>query len=241
MLNWLRPKPACPIDPADREWIDARWQWLEGEFGTQRLRQASMILPTAEFFPDPFHGTEEHARRELDRLCGYTSIDPAMVELSFFKDRNPFCIDEGNFWAAGLYDQQGRRFRVCLEEGQLDDPLATITTIAHELGHLLLLGQGRITEGTEDHEPLTDLLTVYLGLGVLMANSAVREFDNDVAGWSMYGVGYLGMQHFGYALARFAYSRGEDGSTWMKELRLDVRSAFKQSMRYLQADVVKTG
>ena len=49
------------------------------------------------------------------------------------------------------------------------------------------------------------------------------------------------MNEFAYALARFAQSRGENGSAWMKELRLDVRAPFKQSMRYLQADAVKTG
>jgi hypothetical protein len=45
--------------------------------------------------------------------------------------------------------------------------------------------------------------------------------------------GYLGMPVYGYALARFARARGEDGQAWSAELRLDVRSAFKDSMRFL--------
>jgi hypothetical protein len=48
--------------------------------------------------------------------------------------------------------------------------------------------------------------------------------------------GYLGMREYGYAFARFAWARGEDGSGWSRELRLDVRSAFKQAMRYLSAE-----
>ena len=48
--------------------------------------------------------------------------------------------------------------------------------------------------------------------------------------------GYLGMPEYGYAFARFALARGEDGAAWMRELRLDVRSAFKQAMRFLAAE-----
>ena len=43
------------------------------------------------------------------------------------------------------------------------------------------------------------------------------------------------MQYYGYALAKYARVRGEDGSAWKRELRLDVRSAFEKSMRYLAA------
>lgn len=43
------------------------------------------------------------------------------------------------------------------------------------------------------------------------------------------------MPVFGYALARFACSRGEDGAGWSRELRPDVRAAFKQGMRFLSA------
>jgi hypothetical protein len=41
------------------------------------------------------------------------------------------------------------------------------------------------------------------------------------------------MPAFGYGFARIARSWGEDGAKWAHELRLDVRSAFKEAMRYL--------
>jgi hypothetical protein len=239
MFGWFRSKPQCTIDPLTREWVDKRWDWLEGQFGLERLRSATVVLPRHEFFPDPYSGTEEDARRMLDRVCEYMEIDPTTVALSLYEDRNPVYEGEWRQGTAGLYHQEAGIFRVWVEVGNLDDPLNLVGTLAHELGHVLLLGHGRISEEVEDHEPLTDLLTVFFGLGVFTANSVIREnywHEGQVSGWSMGRQGYLGMPVYGYAFARFARARGEDGSDWAGELRLDVRSAFKEAMRFLAQD-----
>jgi hypothetical protein len=236
MFGWLRSKPGCPVDPATREWVDTRWAWLEGQFGLERLRKARVVLPRPEFFPDPFHGAEEDARRMLDRACGYMDIDPATVELSLYEDRNPVYEGGWRHGTAGLYHPDGGKFRIWVEVANLADPLALVGTMAHELGHVHLLGHGRISDEAVDHEPLTDLLTVYFGMGIFTANSVIREHywhAGQVSGWSMGRRGYLGMPVYGYAFARFARARGEYGEEWVRELRLDVRSAFKQAMRFL--------
>jgi hypothetical protein len=238
MFGWFRSKPECPVDPAMREWIDTRWAWLEVQFGPERLRTARVVLPRPEFFPDPFRGTEEDARRMVDRVCEYMDIDPATVELSLYQDRNP--VNDGKWrGTAGLYHPEGDKFRIWVEVANLNDPLAMVATIAHELGHVHLLGHGRISDQAEDHEPVTDLLTVYFGMGVFTANSVIREHYWDlgqVSGWSMGRRGYLGMPAYGYAFARFARGRSEDGTEWASELRLDVRSAFNQAMRFLEVE-----
>lgn len=141
--------------------------------------------------------------------------------------------------ALGTYRAEGDKFLVSVEAANLDDPLALVATMVHELGHVHLLGHGRISNETEDHEPLTDLLTVYLGLGVITANSVIREAYlrvGEYSGWQVGRRGYLTMPIYGYALALFAQARGDDGAGWSRELRPDVRSAFNQSMRVLAAD-----
>ena len=235
MFGWFRAKAECPIDPATREWVDERWNWLEEEFGLERLRATSVILPRPEFFPDPYHGATKDVRCILDRVCEYMDIDPGTVELSLYTDRKPMHEGEWN-GTAGLYQAEDGIFRIWVEAANLDDPLGMVGTMAHELGHVHLLGHGRISQETEDHEPLTDLLTVFLGLGVFTANSVIREnywHAGQVSGWSMGRRGYLGMPVYGYAFARFARARREIGSDWSGELRPDVRSAFKQAMRFL--------
>jgi len=52
--------------------------------------------------------------------------------------------------------------------------MGLIGTTAHEVAHVLLLADGRISREEPDMEPFTDLLTVYLGLGIFTANTAFR-------------------------------------------------------------------
>ncbi len=243
MFDWFRSKPECPVDDASRSWVDARWRWLEGQFGVERVRKCAAVLPRPEFFPDSYDGTEDDARRVLDRVCGYMDVDPGCIEMSLYSDQGPLAghpMFEGQWQGTtGLYHPEGDKFRVWLEAANLHDPLAMVATMAHELGHVHLLGHGRLSGDEEDQEPLTDLLTVYFGLGAITANSVIREQswqEGPFSGWKMGRQGYLTMPIYGYALARFAHSRGEDGTEWARELRPDVRAPFKQAMRFLSAE-----
>ncbi|MBX3443277.1 MAG: hypothetical protein KF774_12805 [Planctomyces sp.] len=229
LFDWFQSRPVCPVDAATRDWIDQRWGWLEDQFGIERVRRAPVVLPRAEFFPDAFDGTTESIRRMLDRMCGYMELDPGSIELSLFREEHSTFV--------GLYHPEGDKFRIWIEARNLPDPLSMAATMAHELGHVHLLGHGRISADAEDHEPLTDLLTVYFGLGALTANAVIREY-HDYSRWAIRREGYFTMPMFGYALARFALTRGEDGAKWSRELRPDVRSAFKQSLRFLLSETV---
>ncbi|MGD9126208.1 MAG: hypothetical protein PVH19_02415 [Planctomycetia bacterium] len=236
MFGLFRSKPRCPVDSEMRKWIDIRWAWLEDQFGLERLLNGRVILPNQEYFPDSFHHDEKSAHQILGRVCGYMDIDPAVIRLSFYEDCNPVYEGRWRKGTAGLYYHGSKRFRIWVEVRNLDNPLALVSTFAHELGHVHLLGYGRISDKAEDHEPLTDLLTVYFGMGVFSANSVIQEqsfCSIEGFGWSMGRQGYLGMSDYGYAFARFARARNEDGKAWASELRLDVRSAFKQAMRFL--------
>jgi hypothetical protein len=239
MFGWLRRKAECPIDTNYREWIDRRWKWLEDEFGLDRLLIAPVVVPRSQYFPDRYRGTEEDAQRMLGRVCTYMGIDPATIELILYEDNTPSYEGHWRESTDGLYQSHGDRFRIWIEVSNLDDPLAMAATMSHELGHVHLLGHGRVSEDADDQEPLTDLLTVFLGLGVITANSVIREHywrEGNSSGWKMRRRGYLGMPEYGYALSLFARARGEDGSNFLNELRLDVRSSFRQSMRFLDAE-----
>src|SRR5262249_31759203 len=89
-------------------------------------------------------------------------------------------------------------------------------------------------------EPLTDLLTVYFGLGIISANSYLREKRKQglkYSSWSLSRVGYLLAPAYAYALALFALGRGEPNPDWARHLRPDVQQPFRQGLRYVQ----KTG
>jgi hypothetical protein len=182
------------------------------------------------------------------------SVDRSRVELEIFPDETEELREILPFWnnasdgCAGLYfhdpaaddvvsaDARSRHL-VALRSSMLKDQFSLVATIAHELGHVILIGGGLLDPNTtSDHEPLTDLLTVFLGFGVFNANCAARfrqYQDSRRQGWSMQRLGYLSQEAYGYALARFCFERGEDRPRWARELSPNVRAFFKRSAAWL--------
>lgn len=236
MFSWFRSKPTCPIPAVRRDWIEERFRFLADEFGWDRLRRIKVVTPTREFFPEPFEPTEASIRRWFERACVYMAIDPDRVELTIYEERRSKYL-EAQSGTAGLYEEVNGRQVVAIELSNLEDALQFVATAAHELGHVHLLGDGHVSSSEADHEPLTDLMTVYHGLGIFTANAVIQERTR-ATGRSISRQGYLSMPDFGYALAVFTLARGEPRPDWAKHLRLDVRTTFQQSLRYLAAEGV---
>jgi hypothetical protein len=112
-----------------------------------------------------------------------------------------------------------------------------VATLAHELGHVLLLGDGRITAEREDHEPLTDLLTVFFGVGIFAANAAL-EYTRELRGKYGYSLtsrlGYLTEPMYGYGLACYRWLRAETDPAWARCLDTNPRGYLNRGLRYLK-------
>jgi hypothetical protein len=247
--------PKLPVSDEDRQWVDEGFRRLEKLVGRRRMLEAKVVLPSAEDFPDPYDGTPAAAEMLFCRLCTYMQVKRSSVELEVFPDETeqlreilPYWRGDGAKRAAGLYAHhpkgdgneeersEAKCMVVAIRSTQLKDPLSLVATVAHELGHVILLGGGLLDPKTPDHEPMTDLLTVFLGLGIFTANSAGRfkQYQDDRRqGWSMQRLGYLPEEVYGYALAKFAAERGEQKSEWVRSLSTNVRAYFKQSRTWL--------
>lgn len=246
MFDWLFGRAACPVDDELRSWLDERWAWLEGQFGRSRLTDQPVIEPTDAWFPDPYDRSPAAARVLFTRVQGYMGLADQPIGLDFYTQQDddplswhtPTGITRETSGAAGYFYQTygGDRPQIRIESSKLDDTTSLVATMAHELGHVHLIGHGRLEGTEEDHEPLTDLLVVFMGLGIFSANSVIRERNwqsADVFGWSVGRLGYLPQEAFGYALAKFARARGEPKPAWADHLCTDVQSYFKQASRFL--------
>lgn len=244
MVVWFEIK--SPLTIEQRNWIDARFQWLLDEFGEERLRRA-IVTPSAEFFPDPYSATESGACVLLDRLCGYMDIDRSRIDLNLYESEHAddvaaaFSPHTRQSYALGAYEKEGERIKLWLEKSRLAEPQSVVATLAHELGHIHLLGDRRCDESEPDHEPLTDLLTVFFGLGIFNANEALREVTwraGNWSGWSSAKQGYLTMAEYAYALARYAHARHEIKPVWIRYLRADVKALLKLELKHLVGGTV---
>jgi hypothetical protein len=115
------------------------------------------------------------------------------------------------------------------------DPVALVAIYAHEIGHELLLGSGRISMiRRPDHEPLTDLLTVFYGLGIFTANAAYeRRPRPNGRGKQPLARGYLREAALSEALAYYALLRGERRPTWDRYLDAPVRRGMRNQLAVL--------
>lgn len=244
--------PKLPVSDEERQWVDDGFRRLEKLLGRRRMIEAQVILPTAECFPDPYDKTTDSAELLFRRVCSYMCVDRRQIDLHIFPDETEELRAILPYWhgnssgCAGFYthDTAGRRsgagdeprMLVALRSTQLQDPLSLVATMAHELGHVILLGGGLMNPETPDHEPMTDLLTVFLGLGIFNANSAARfqqRQEERRYSWSMQRLGYLPEEVYGYALAKFATERGEEKAEWTKRLSTNVRAYYKRSLSWL--------
>src|SRR5437660_1152683 len=105
MFGWFRP--VCPCDPAAKRWVEDRLQWLSRQFGLHILLERPIILPTPEFFPDPWDGSPQAVLRMFRRVCRYMEVKPNAVDMELFTDRTSgalTAIDPGLGFAAGLWE-----------------------------------------------------------------------------------------------------------------------------------------
>lgn len=218
----------CPLGTNEKVWVERRMLWFANQFGIERMRNARVILPTDEFFPDPYEADFFSARKCLDRMCAYMGVDPATITLEVMED-------EQMIGATGLYEI-GEQSNICIAMKQLEYPDKLMKTLAHELAHELLLKIKRLAPDTSDHEQMTDLLPVFLGTGIFIANATITSTSGVEGGnhyWTVSKQGYLSSITLGYAFALFAYVRGERRPAWAKYLRTDALATFRQGLRYL--------
>lgn len=237
-------KPRCPLEPEVAAWVEYAMGWLASRFGRSILLEGKVVVLSKAFFPDPTSGTVADLTPLFDRVSVYMRIDPDTIDLRFFTEGKQadlgggmVVMTEGSS-AAGLYRNRRRRPVVSINIEEGIGIASYVATMAHELAHVHLIGGGHVNPERDDHEPLTDLATVFFGLGVFNANCVISDVQWSADGWSGWAVGkhgYLPEEVFGYAFAVYAWQRQERKPDWARYLRPNVRHVFKQGLKYLNA------
>jgi Tfp pilus assembly protein PilF len=216
--------------------------WLLGQFGRDLLQQSSIVVPTRQFFPEHYDGSEVAARALFNRACVFMKTDPASVELVFHQPTHRPGLARSMVrprldWAGQFQLGEGKNL-VRVDVTLLPQPETLLATFAHELAHQLLLGSGRICQDDPDHELVTDLATTCFGMGLFNANdSLANRYRLNRRGDEIGTLGYLTSTHWGYALALCAWLRNEEKPAWADWLRPAIRRIFRRSLAYL----VRTG
>ena len=243
-----RRSDGCPVSVHEQAWIERSMDWFTGQFGYEPVRRAT-IEPTSDFFPGTYSGSDADVQALVRRICGFMRVDPDAIAVQFLGEAgeddmvaNLGLARESHYAAGTFHRDEDGRFVVELDRANVGSPERLTAVIAHELGHVRLLGEGRISADREDNEPLTDLVTVYFGLGIFTANAAF-VFTKSASGrsWSTSSLGYLDERMFGYALACYARLHQDRKTPWAKHLTTNPRTYMRHGMEYLDRAAPRGG
>lgn len=169
--------------PQDPEWLLEHLAELVHHRGQQTFCTTPIIEPTPEFFPDRWHRDIASVRRLLQRLLRFAGMENVRIGVEF--DRNvgaPPAFDAsgqivGRHYshrdaAAWFVSASDDYFLFGVDMARLDRPDDLLGVLCHEVAHAYRSRHGLEYRSRRDEEPLTDLTTVYLGLGVPLLRSA---------------------------------------------------------------------
>lgn len=243
-MLFSKPKPT--VTPEDQAWIEEAFLWFEHEYGRDYLKRIPIIEPTNQFFDRNFDQSEKDAEYILEKVCQWMDIKGVNINLYFFNDTPMEFTDEAvmarlsedeeDQYDLGQYSEGGNNtFNIGIERSLLQDLEKLTATIAHELSHLILLGEGRLDE---NNEPLTDLNCIVLGLGIFLSNSIFsfqQWHGTSHHGWFTTRGHYIPEQVAAYAMALFqTYQGGSD--EWIKYLDSGVKKMYLKNMKYIKAN-----
>lgn len=233
---WLGGRTSCPASTDEKKVVENAFTLLRKHLGIERLRKAVVLEPTPEFFPDRYDASLDAAKNLFVRVCGYMGIADQSVCLSFWQDAPEAPGTRSAQRAAGLY-AQGAIDAISINVSGLSDPEALVATMAHELAHVILLNRCGISRDEPHMEALTDLATIYLGLGVFTSNTLLRRhgwIQGTAQYWRLSRKGYISPEMAGWALSLFAWVREETAPYWSRHLAADPKGYLKQGLRYLR-------
>jgi|GEM_PF-941220 len=218
----------CPVDEPTRIWLERYFLSLLDIFGRENTVRRKVMVPDKKDFPIRYDGSERAAFDTLQIIAAQMEVPFENVKLDFYDEE---LGDPAKGASSGVYwgKTDGGEFEISLLRGRLDEPEKMVATLSHEVAHIKLLGENRIKE---NDEPLTDLTTIFLGLGIFNANAAFETFTtNKSYGWTRQG--YLSQMEWGYALALFAYVRKEINPAWANHLCQNVKGDFVLGQKFI--------
>lgn len=227
-MAFFSPKP--PVSRNEFDWLLACFAWLRTVLDDADVRPEFVLpdhpaLAAAKTAPELFEAVRKLAGME-EWPCRLEKVE---VEGGIESD-NLYVVEEGGR-ACGTFSVEDGEAVIRYSAGMLRDPDALAATFAHELCHYLLMDAGDPPGGPDLMEHSTDLAAVYLGFGVLLANSA-RTFEQwhggGMQGWRASSTGYLSEQALTTGTAMFAALHG-----------FEDRAASGQLKPYLQKDLKK--
>jgi len=235
-------KTPC-LDETSSQWLLDTFSWAQKNFNSDLFyRHTVLVLPNNQFFPGKVDSVDRMANLIFDQVKQYAAIShwPTRIE-----DQNTCTITNQPEikLSRAIRDPQGvadpsiddsLRILIPYNPLQINKPEVMISSFAHILSHYMAKTTEELPPGGAEYWPhATELLAIFLGFGIMFANSA---FTFRGGCGSCYNAqsnreAYLSELEATYALAIFTVLKEIPVSNVSKHLKKHLRSFFKKAIK----------
>lgn len=230
-------------------WLFDTYEWALKNFDADVFFKETMLVkPTNEYFSGEENSADGMANLIFERVKEYAGVshwpcrlvdEASITSLSRPQIKIDGPIRGKNARAGNSIQQLGTaensQFVVIYNQFQLNDPEVLIATYAHTLAHYLgLMAPEPPPGGAENLPHATELLAVFMGFGVIMANSAnTRKIRScgSCSGPAVERANYLSEFDTCYALAIFTRLKGLNEKEVLNGLKKNLKPFFKNAFK----------
>ncbi len=237
-------KPSKLLDETSAQWMFDTFAWALRNFdATVFSNETILVTPSNAHFPGRETSAEGMTSLIFDKVKTYAGVQHwpcrLMDEYDVENIAPPRVQIDGPVWgAAGVAPtsvDESQKLIVVYSQDHLRDPEVMIANFAHTLAQYLGTTATEVPPGGEENWPhVTELLAVFMGFGVMMANSAntakIRSCSS-CSGPAVERQNYLSQYDITYALAIFCCLKGIPAQQAVGQLKSSLRSFFKKAMK----------
>jgi len=237
-------KPTQLLDETSINWMFDTFGWALRNFEAEVFfNETTLVTPSNEHFPGSESSAEGMAKLIFDKVKTYAGmqhwpcrlVDGSTLEeipLVQIQIDGPIRGEGGKLQTAA---DESHKLVIPYHLSQMNDPEVVIANFSHNLAHYLGTTAREAPPGGEENWPhVTELLAVFMGFGVMMANSAntakIRSCSS-CTGPAIERENYLSEYDISYALAIFCCLKGIPVGNAAKNLKSSLRPFFKKAMK----------
>lgn len=247
MFGLLKHKPL--LETASTQWMLEVYAWSLKNFDADIFYQHTVLVePSNRFFPGRENSELGMANLIFDRVKQYAAVShwpTQVVDHASCSIPNAGQVEIGGPLRLpdALMDEsvsQERRLLIPYNPQQINNPEGLIATFAHTLAHYLgQMAKEPPPGGVEYWPHVTELLAIYLGFGLMFANSAYT-FRGGCG--SCYNArenrdAFLTEQQSVYGLAIFAVLKGLPNASVTRHLKSHLRSFYKKAAKEISQNI----
>lgn len=231
----------APLLEADyAHWLFDVYAWALRNFDPIMFRDETVLVtPTNRHFPGRANNPDEMARLIFERTVAHAGmahwplqlLPPGSCALEPPQQLQLPSASRGSRALTATAPEQGLPFSY--DPNSVNSPEAMIALFAHGLAHYLGQSASEPPPGGSENWPIvTELLAVFMGFGLMFANTAlVIPKGGCCGGPTVRRQAYVSQHDITYALAIFAALKGLPPKDVLEHLKKSLRGHFKRAYK----------